>query len=188
MSRAREADAGKSRTGAREPGIGGRESGAGLPRQPIRVVFDSRARLPLDSQLLGTLDRSPLLLVASQDADATRLAARREAGAEVLIASGSTPEDRIASALSELGRRNLTSLFLEGGRTLAAAFVEAGQVDEARVFVAPILLGSSGGGGPSGGVRGEGRAPGSVYPALPQQSRVEMVGEDALITARFREW
>ena len=52
-------------------------------RQPMRVVFDRQARLPLDSQLLRTLDTSPVLAVVSQRADAARLAALRDAGAEI---------------------------------------------------------------------------------------------------------
>ncbi len=99
-----------------------------------------------------------MLVVTSQAADAARVAALREAGAEILVADG------IEAALSELGRRGVTSLFLEGGRTLAAAFIEADQVDEARTFVAPILL--------SGGRR----------------EPVDRDLEDTLITARFKEW
>ena len=177
-----------ARTGVREPG-------PGTPRQPTRVVFDSRGRLPLESQLLGTLDQSPLLVIASQDADAARLAALREAGAEVLIASGDTEGDRIASALSELGRRNVTSLFLEGGRTLAAAFADAGQVDEARIFVAPILLGGGSEGAAvsvPGAAGDESSAPRDREPlkgiVSALHSTAETVGEDMLITARFKEW
>lgn len=130
-----------------------------VTRQPARVVFDRRARLPLDSQLIGTLDESPVLVVAATDADPSHVIALREAGAEVVLADG------IGPALSELGRRNLTSLLLEGGRALAAAFVEADQIDEARTFVAPILLG--------GGKRVTALDPGAG---------------DTLIATRFREW
>ena len=128
-------------------------------RQPTRVVFDRGARLPLDSQLLATLDVSPVAVVASPAADRERTEALREAGAEVLVAEG------IEAALAELGRRDVTSLFLEGGRTLAAAFAAAGQIDEARVFVAPVLLG--------GGSR--------LDPVDPS-------AEDTLVVTRFREW
>jgi diaminohydroxyphosphoribosylaminopyrimidine deaminase/5-amino-6-(5-phosphoribosylamino)uracil reductase len=145
-------------------------------RQPIRVIFDSQARLPLDSQLLATLDQSPVLVVTSPDADATRLTAFREAGAEVLVASGSTPGDRVSSALADLGRRGITSLFLEGGQTLASAFLVAGQIDESRTFIAPMLLGT---------IKST-EAEASRMTAL--ESRAEPVGEDTLITARFREW
>ena len=86
------------------------------------------------------MDQSPVIVVASQEADPARIAAIREAGAETLVASGSASGERIASALSDLGRRSVTSLFLEGGSTLAAAFVAADQIDQARTFVAPVLL------------------------------------------------
>jgi diaminohydroxyphosphoribosylaminopyrimidine deaminase/5-amino-6-(5-phosphoribosylamino)uracil reductase len=180
-------------------------------RQPIRVVFDRGARLPLDSQLLNTLDRSPVMVVVSQQADPARLAALREAGAEILVADG------IEAALSELGRREVTSLFLEGGRTLAASFLAADAIDEARTFVAPVLIGDGGRAGPVAGVRGLPRptrcsggrdtAPAGSEPSPPQPSgsgrpptptpparatalfsEVETVGEDVLITARLKEW
>ncbi len=124
-------------------------------RQPVRVVFDRGARLPLDSQLLRTLDESPVIVVVSPEADA---AALREAGAEILVA------ESIPAALADLGGRGITSLFLEGGPTLASAFADAGQIDEARTFIAPVML--------SGSER---------LPAL-------NVSEDVLITARFKEW
>jgi diaminohydroxyphosphoribosylaminopyrimidine deaminase / 5-amino-6-(5-phosphoribosylamino)uracil reductase len=124
-------------------------------RQPTRVVFDRHARLPLNSQLLQTLNESPVIAVVAPETDA---AALRDAGAEIVVADG------IHAALADLGRREITSLFLEGGPTLAAAFVEAGEVDEARTFVAPVLL--------SGSER---------LPALDNS-------EDALVTARFKEW
>jgi len=171
-------------------------------RQPLRVVFDSSAQLPLDSQLMTTLDQAPVLVVASPEADAGRISALRDAGAEVLVASGETPADRVGSALAELGRRGVTSLFLEGGATLAAAFVAAGQVDESRVFVAPVLLGGVEGGRRAGPVAvGDPPPPavakassGVVPPTAPParvaalESRVERVGEDTLITARLKEW
>lgn len=192
-------------SGASYASIGG-ISRTGTTRQPLRVVFDRKARLPLDSQLLQTLDQSPVLVVVSQDADPSRVAALRDAGADTLVADG------IEAALSELGRRGITSLFLEGGATLAAAFVEADQIDEARTFVAPILLGDRasrgrGSEGDGGGVRagaassfsprqlGERRdAPGEKpsarpdTPTVPPHRRVETIGEDVLITARFKEW
>jgi diaminohydroxyphosphoribosylaminopyrimidine deaminase/5-amino-6-(5-phosphoribosylamino)uracil reductase len=125
-------------------------------RQPIRVVFDRRARLPLDSQLLRTLDDSPVLVVVAAEADASAL---RDAGAEIVVADGIEP------ALADLGRRGITSLFLEGGPTLAAAFADADEIDQARVFVAPVLL--------AGATRVEASDPGA---------------EDTLIETRFKEW
>jgi diaminohydroxyphosphoribosylaminopyrimidine deaminase/5-amino-6-(5-phosphoribosylamino)uracil reductase len=147
----------------------------GEARQPVRVVFDSSARLPLDCRLLATLDEAPLTVVHGPEADPQRLEALLAAGAETILAAGGTPAERIAAALAELGRRGLTSLLLEGGATLAAAFAAAGQVDEARVFVAPLLLG-----GPAADV------PVAALQGAPTEA--ETVGEDTLIRTRFKEW
>lgn len=138
---------------ADDPLLTARTPGA---RQPLRVVFDRHARLPLDSQLVRTLDQSPVLVVVSPDADVSGL---RGAGAEVVVANS------IDAALAELGRREITSLFLEGGPTLAAAFADAGQIDEVRVFVAPVLLAGS-----------------------ERIAAVDPGAEDTLIETRLREW
>jgi diaminohydroxyphosphoribosylaminopyrimidine deaminase/5-amino-6-(5-phosphoribosylamino)uracil reductase len=142
-------------------------------RQPLRVVFDSQARLPLDSQLLKTLDQAPVLVVAAPNAPTDRISALRDAGAEVLQANGLEP------ALRELGARNITSLFLEGGKTLATSFLSADLIDESRTFIAPMLLGRQ----PETPRRMAGPA---RLPA--QESSANPIGDDVLITARYKEW
>jgi diaminohydroxyphosphoribosylaminopyrimidine deaminase / 5-amino-6-(5-phosphoribosylamino)uracil reductase len=146
------------------------------PRQPLRVVFDSQARLPLDSRLLASLDVSPVLVVVGVEADQAKQVALREAGAELLTIDAADAPGRIAAALADLGRRGITSLFLEGGRTLAAAFQAAGQVDESRTFVAPVLLGGGGSGASH------------VTRLTALASQAERIGEDTLIAARYKEW
>jgi diaminohydroxyphosphoribosylaminopyrimidine deaminase/5-amino-6-(5-phosphoribosylamino)uracil reductase len=169
-------------------------------RQPLRIVFDSQARLPLDSQLLSTLDQSPVLVVTSPEADSARVEALREAGAETLVAGGPTPADRIASALADLGRREITSLFLEGGRTLAASFAAADQIDESHTFIAPVLLAPANAAPRPGDPEREAEnvnlarrpsspeRPGAATRLVALESKVEKVGEDTLITARYKEW
>ncbi len=148
----------------------------GEARQPVRVVFDSAARLPLDSQLVATIEEAPLTVVHGPDADPARLEALLRAGAETILADGPSATGRVAAALAELGRRGLTSLLLEGGATLAAAFAAADQIDEARVFVAPLILG-----GPT-------PAPGIPTRLEGSGVEAEVVGEDTLIRTRFKEW
>ncbi len=198
---ARPADPG---SGGPYPRIARKRTTAGEVRQPLRVVFDSQARLPLDSQLLATLDQAPVLAVTSPDAEPGRVSALEDAGAEILVVGGGTPADRVSSALADLGRRGITSLFLEGGRTLAAAFLAADQLDESRTFIAPVLLGERDGGGWRAGpvvaasptVLGGGAAsaprgtPATTPPArvTALHSTSERVGEDVLVTAMYKEW
>jgi len=139
-------------------------------RQPLRVVFDSQARLPLDSQLMQTIDQAPVLIVTAHEAPGERRGALGHAGAEAIAATD------IESALRTLGRRGITSLFLEGGRTLAAAFAAADQVDESRTFLAPMLVGS-----PS-------RATFPPAQTVLQGSSLETIGDDLLVKARLKEW
>jgi len=182
-----------SPSGAPYGPVGSKKRTGTSPRQPIRVVFDRQARLPLDSRLLRTLDQAPVLVVVAPEVDASHL---REAGAEVLIVDG------IVAALTDLGRRDVTSLFLEGGDTLASAFIAADQIDESRTFIAPVLLGgasqgSSRAGGAVGGPTPEDAlaTAGGGSPAATGSARrgalsrtVETVGDDVLIRARFKEW
>jgi diaminohydroxyphosphoribosylaminopyrimidine deaminase/5-amino-6-(5-phosphoribosylamino)uracil reductase len=180
----------EDRSGAPFTAISHKKRTGSEAQQPIRIVFDRQGRLPLDSQLMSTLDVSPVIVVVSPEADASAL---RDAGAEILVATGIRP------VLSELGNRNITSLFLEGGPTLAAAFQAADELDQARTFVAPVLLG---GGWRAGPVAAGGPPPlpvakassGAVPPTAPPpretalHSEVETVGDDVLIMARFKEW
>ena len=169
---------------ADDPLLTARDLEAAAPaRQPLRVVFDSEARLPLDSKLFASLDEAPLLVVVSDTAPAERVAALRGAGAELLTVAGERPE-RVRAALAALGGRDVTSLLLEGGATLAGAFLDAGDVDELRVFVAPLVLGGAED-RPLLAGRGRDRV-GSAGRALSLEA--EPSGEDVLLRARLREW
>jgi diaminohydroxyphosphoribosylaminopyrimidine deaminase/5-amino-6-(5-phosphoribosylamino)uracil reductase len=153
------------------------------PRQPLRVVFDRWARLPLDSQLVRTAPDHPVVVVADQDAPGANVQALSAAGVEVVIFSGDQ-STRIAAALDELGRRDITSLLLEGGATLAGAFLDAGEVDQLRLFIAPVILG---GAGSRPLVAGQGAANiAEAQRALAVEWK--RLGDDMVASARLREW
>jgi diaminohydroxyphosphoribosylaminopyrimidine deaminase/5-amino-6-(5-phosphoribosylamino)uracil reductase len=166
---------------ADDPLLTARETEPAAARQPTRVVFDSSARLPLGSKLLRSTDQAPVLVIAGPGAPGDRVDALREAGAEVIEVGGGTAE-RVGAALDELGRRGITSLLLEGGAGLAGSFRDAGELDELRLFIAPLLLGDgrpllAGGGAET--VAGAQRPLASVW---------ERCGDDILFRARLREW
>jgi diaminohydroxyphosphoribosylaminopyrimidine deaminase/5-amino-6-(5-phosphoribosylamino)uracil reductase len=153
-----------------------------VDRQPVRVIFDSEARLPLDSRLVSTAGEAPLIVVAGPAAPAQRLEALEAAGAVPILAGGRERSERVRSALAELGRREITSVLLEGGPVLAGAFAAAGEIDELRLFIAPLLIG-----GGRDAIEGEG--PARIADAQRALAIVtKTVGEDVLIEARLREW
>ena len=157
---------------------------AGGRGQPRRVVFDSEARLPLNSKLVHEAPKVPLTVVVSRGARRAASEALEAAGADVLIATGGNEPARVASALDQLGTEGITSILLEGGPHLAGAFMDAGEVDEMRLFLAPIVLGGRSARVP---VEGEGsEAIADAVRALTLDCR--RVGEDLLVSARLREW
>ena len=116
---------------------------------------------------------------------------------ELLQRLGSARTRRVV-LIQDLGRRGLTSLFLEGGPTLASAFLAADQIDASETFIAPILLGQPkpplAVGDPEGVCEDVNLAR-STPPrgqAPPRRSALESsqqtIGDDVLVTARFREW
>jgi diaminohydroxyphosphoribosylaminopyrimidine deaminase / 5-amino-6-(5-phosphoribosylamino)uracil reductase len=156
----------------------------GVARQPRRVVFDSEARLPVSSQLVRGAGEVPLTVVCSRAAARTSVQALEAAGVDVIVATGQNERARVEDALDELGARDVQSLLLEGGPHLVGAFLEAGEIDEARMFVAPLMTGGREARTAVEGIGIEqiGAAPRALH------VDVERLEDDVLIVARLREW
>jgi diaminohydroxyphosphoribosylaminopyrimidine deaminase / 5-amino-6-(5-phosphoribosylamino)uracil reductase len=156
----------------------------GVARQPRRVVFDALARLPVTSKLVRDARRIPLTVVVSRAARRTATDALEAHGADVVVATGENEPARIRSALDQLGAAGIGSILLEGGPHLAGTFLDAGEVDEMRLFLAPMVLGGRTALDP---LEGEG------VEAIADAARAltldcERVGEDLLVSARIKEW
>ncbi len=154
------------------------------PRQPRRLVFDSLARLPLTSKLVRDARQTPLTVVVSRAAPRAATDALATHGADVIVATGENETARVRSALDQLGADGIGSILLEGGPHLAGAFLDAGEVDEMRLFLAPMVLGGRTARDP---LEGEG------VDAIADAARAltldcDRVGEDLLVSARIREW
>ncbi len=155
-----------------------------VDRQPRRVVFDSTARLPLDSRLVQMAPRSPLTVVVSRAAPRTATDGLEMAGADVIVATGEHEHARVRSALGQLGERDICAVLLEGGPRLAGAFLDAGEIDEIRLFLAPLVLGGRAARDPL-----EGAGVQQISEALRALTLdCESSGGDILIKARVKEW
>jgi diaminohydroxyphosphoribosylaminopyrimidine deaminase / 5-amino-6-(5-phosphoribosylamino)uracil reductase len=171
---------------ADDPRLTARPEGlaAELPPQPRRVVFDSLARLPPTSQLVAAAAEIPLTVVVSRAAARADTDALEAAGVQVLVATGENEPARVRSGLEQLGALDVTAILLEGGPHLAGAFLDAGEIDEIRLFLAPLLLGGSAARDPL-----EGKGVEQISEALRALTfDCERIGEDLLISARLREW
>jgi diaminohydroxyphosphoribosylaminopyrimidine deaminase/5-amino-6-(5-phosphoribosylamino)uracil reductase len=144
------------------------------------------ARLPLDSKLVSAAHEVPLVVVVSRAARRSNTDALENAGAEVIVATGENEPARVRSALDQLGALDppVTSVLLEGGPHLAGAFLDGGEIDELRLFIAPLLLGGRSARDPL-----EGEGVDAISDALRALTlECESVAGDVLLSARLREW
>ncbi len=125
---------------ADDPMLTARPSGS---RTPLRVVLDPNARLPLDSQLVKTSSEIPLLVFVSEQADKIRVESLKETATEVIAVSAQEGGRglELLPVLTELARRDVTNLLVEGGSHILGAFHDADFIDEVHCFVAPKIVG-----------------------------------------------
>jgi diaminohydroxyphosphoribosylaminopyrimidine deaminase/5-amino-6-(5-phosphoribosylamino)uracil reductase len=125
-----------------------------------------------------------LIVVVTRAAPRSSVEALENAGAEVVVATGEHEPARVRDALDRLGDMGLASVLLEGGPHLAGAFFDAGEIDEVRLFLAPLLLGGRQARDP---LEGEGVE--HIADALRALTLdCEKVEEDLMISARLKEW
>jgi diaminohydroxyphosphoribosylaminopyrimidine deaminase/5-amino-6-(5-phosphoribosylamino)uracil reductase len=108
------------------------------PRQPLRVIVDSRLETPAAARIL--LPPGPVLLYAATH-DKARSDALKAQGAEIALAPGPSGKVDLASMLTDLAQRGVNELHVEAGHKLSGSFVREGLVDELLVYQAPKLLG-----------------------------------------------
>jgi len=107
---------------------------------PLRVIVDSRGRLPLTARLLRSGSR-PVLVATSARISRARLRTLEERGVEVTVLPPGEGGISLPDLVRELGRRKITSVMIEGGGRLATSALEAGIVDKLILMLAPVLIG-----------------------------------------------
>ncbi|HEY6720724.1 MAG TPA: bifunctional diaminohydroxyphosphoribosylaminopyrimidine deaminase/5-amino-6-(5-phosphoribosylamino)uracil reductase RibD, partial [Burkholderiales bacterium] len=150
--------------------------GVDTPRQPLKIVVDSKFETSPSARLL----KEGKTLVAGAVNDAKKIAALKAAGAEAVIIPNDGGKVELFELMQDLARRELNEIHVEAGEKLNGSLLQAGVVDELLVYLAPSLIGDSGRGMFS-------------LPELTELSRstalkireVERVGEDLRILARL---
>ena len=119
--------------------------GDAAQRQPLRVVLDSRLRLPRSAQVLNSPGKA--LIFSRRDAVGAELAVAAQAamqgdgiGLEWLESTGAGLD--LAGALAHLAQaQQINELLVEAGATLSGALLRLRLVDELLIYQAPVLLG-----------------------------------------------
>jgi diaminohydroxyphosphoribosylaminopyrimidine deaminase / 5-amino-6-(5-phosphoribosylamino)uracil reductase len=148
------------------------------PRQPLRVLVDSKLGVPLDARLL---EGEPIVIVcALPELDRHEKAlALRARGAEVLSLPNGEGKVDLPALMQWLGRRNINELHIEAGYKLNGSLIREGCVDEILAYLAPTLLGD----GP--GMFGVAAPATLAERTLLQFHAVDRIGDDIRVLARF---
>jgi diaminohydroxyphosphoribosylaminopyrimidine deaminase/5-amino-6-(5-phosphoribosylamino)uracil reductase len=147
-------------------------------RNPVRVIVDSKLRIPLTSQVVQTARQTPTCVVTTHTASRAIEDSLAQAGVRV-IRVPTTAEGRCdpVTTLRELAAREVVSVMCEGGAELAGSLLATGLPDQMHVFVAPILLGPR---GRPGAVDWAGPENPSDAPRI-EPARWELCGSDAYV-------
>ncbi|MFC6798503.1 MULTISPECIES: 2,5-diamino-6-(ribosylamino)-4(3H)-pyrimidinone 5'-phosphate reductase [unclassified Haladaptatus] len=109
----------------------------GVPENPARIVADSHARCPRESQVFD--DRAHTYLLVTESAHPVRIRKLEREGVTVIVAG----EDRVnlTAAFDALADHGIESIMVEGGGELIFSLFEEGLVDELTVFVGSLIIG-----------------------------------------------
>jgi diaminohydroxyphosphoribosylaminopyrimidine deaminase/5-amino-6-(5-phosphoribosylamino)uracil reductase len=164
-----------------DPLLNVRLAGRKNPRHPLRIIVDSRLRIPADSRIVRTAAEFPTLVAATSSAPLKRIDRMKKKRVEVLVVRKNRQgRVSLAALMKELGSRGIQSILLEGGPTLNASAWEERIVDRLLLFVAPKVIG----GRETPGMMG-GEGVGKVKNARRVEVlRVRKAGEDLMIEAK----
>jgi len=151
-------------------------------RDPLRIVVDSRLRIPLDSRVVNLNSKAKTLIATTDQADTDKISALQAAGCEVLVLPADAGRVSLTELWRQLGARGVQFLLLEGGRTLAAEVLRHRLLNAIQLYLAPKLVGGQGRAGLFAGQGCELMAEALELGPL----EVERVGEDLLLTAEVK--
>ena len=109
------------------------------PRQPLRVVVDSKLQIAPTARIL----EGGGLLVFSAVEDGEKIKALADRGAEVVVLANPQGKTDLTAIMRELGRRGMNEVHVESGSKLNGSLLAAGVVDELLLYYAPSLLGDA---------------------------------------------
>jgi diaminohydroxyphosphoribosylaminopyrimidine deaminase / 5-amino-6-(5-phosphoribosylamino)uracil reductase len=146
------------------------------PRQPLRVVVDSRLEIPVDAKLL----RGSGELIFTANAAEGRIGALQDMGANVIVMPDQNTRVNLGDMMHKLADLEINEVLVEAGSALNGALISEGLVDELIIYLAPTLIGDA--------AKGMMKLPELTDLSEKRALKIHdfrSVGEDLRITARF---
>lgn len=152
--------------------------GKNINRQPLRVIVDSRGRTPASAKVLK--QDGKCLIATTKAMPSTRANMLKKAGTEIAVLPAKGGMVSLPALMDMLGKREITSVLIEGGATMLGGVFDEGLADKVYAFIAPMVIGGSD--APS--AVGAGR----IAQALRlERTRVKTIGGDVLIVGYVKK-
>ncbi len=109
-------------------------------RDPIRIVVDSNLRIPITAKVITQRSAASTIVAALASAPKSKVQKLRDAGVEVLTVRAAGGRVDMKDLMKQLGKRDITSVLIEGGSEVNASALQEGIVDKIVMFIAPMLM------------------------------------------------
>jgi riboflavin-specific deaminase-like protein len=142
------------------------------PVSPVRIVYDSSLRIPMESQLVTTVGEYPVCVITCDECNPENAKTLMDRGVEVVPVKTKRKRPSLRESLDYLVGRGIRSIYIEGGSSLITSFLKEKLVDRMIIVTAPVILGKGLEGIGDLGIRSLGEA------IRPRRVRTRKVGED----------
>lgn len=151
-------------------------------RSPVRIICDSRLRIPKESRICQTAREYPTIVACAYGEIPRKAEELRELGVQIVNCPGRDGRVDLIKLMQYLGEQGIDSVLLEGGAGLNESALRAGIVKEVKVFAAPKIFGGTA----KTPVTGEGVAePDEAYQM--ELEKISRIGQDILLEYRIEE-
>jgi diaminohydroxyphosphoribosylaminopyrimidine deaminase/5-amino-6-(5-phosphoribosylamino)uracil reductase len=152
-------------------------------RDPVRVIVDSRLRIPLAAKVLTQRSPAKTIVATLPNAAKSKIRKLQDAGAEVLVVKALRGRVDLKDLMKELGKRDIASVLVEGGSEVNASALASRIVDKVVFFIAPLLMTGNDSIGSIGGV-----SPKKLADAVRLRNiRTRPAGKDLMVEAYIAE-
>jgi len=107
----------------------------------VRIILDSKLRIPLEAQVLKNQDRGDTFIFTTSRADERKLKELKSRGIKIAVVKENENRVDIEEAVRELGKLEIMNLLVEGGGEVIGSFFEKKLVDKIYLFLAPRIIG-----------------------------------------------
>ena len=150
-------------------------------RNPIRIICDSRLRIPADCNIVKTADKVRTIIVCLETAKNAEI--YQKYGVEILRTGERDGRVDLKELVVRLGEMKIDSILLEGGSELNYSAMKAGIVNKVQAYISPKIFGGKNAPSPVSGLGVS--SPADAF--MLHNPSISRFGEDILIEWRIMD-